>query len=94
MIERLGIGLAVISLVVGLVFFMESQQAARFEHLEDSLEEIETRLEDMVQVIDRHEEFVSGEHLDLLRALATSQDDINFRIGVLTGRLVERGEER
>ena len=47
----------------------------------------------LTQTIDRHEEFVSGEHVDLLRSIATSQDDLNFRIGALTGGLLEKERE-
>ena len=47
----------------------------------------------MIEALDRHEEFMSGENRDILIAVANLQGDINFRIGILTGRLLERGEE-
>ena len=41
---------------------------------------------DIIIALDRHEEFGSGEHLDLLRSSATSQDDLSYRIGVHQGQ--------
>ena len=74
--------LAIIGLIVSAVIWIE----VRFGELRDEQSHQEQQI---IQAIDRHEEFVSGEHIDLLRSIATSQDDINFRLGVLHGRVLE-----
>ena len=75
MFERIGIGIAIVGLVLGMLFFAEQQQAQRMDRIEDSIAELGITLE------------------RLHSAIATSQDDLNFRIGLISGRLLERGEE-
>ena len=69
-----GIALALLAGIVSVAIWT----AGQFNKLHDDITHLEQSL---ILAIDRHEEFVSGEHVDLLRNIATSQDDINFRLG-------------
>ena len=89
MVKHLSIILGIFSLlapIVGTILWANNQ----FDMLHEQGLAAEYR---MIEAINQHEDFMSGENRDILNAITTSQDDINFRIGVLTGRLLERGEK-
>lgn len=85
----LGVVASVLSFFVGAVIYMEDLKSTVSENT-IMLQEIQaTQLQHFTQRENRFEELEVGQ-LNLLNTIATSQDDLNFRIGSLAGRLLER----
>ena len=101
------VAVTVIGTMVGIIVFLQTlvaqldDQTERLRHIEAQVElvgdivlilrEIESQgVTRFLQIERSFEELEGGQH-GLRDAAATSQDDLNFRIGALHGRLLERG---
>ena len=102
------VAVPIIGTAVGIIVFLQTlvvqldDQTERLRRIEAQVEqvgsivlilrEIESRGTTRFLQIERSfEELETGQH-GLRDAAATSQDDLNFRIGSLHGRLLERGK--
>lgn len=94
-----GVVIAVPSLVVSAVLYMEDVKS-RIEKINHSVDENILLLQEVRGVLtlgltqreNRFEDLEAG-HINLLNPIATSSDDLNFRLGVLSGRMLERDQE-
>lgn len=91
-----GIGISVAALVISAVIYLEGvkSQVSGVQYSQDEqailLDEIQaTQAQHFAQREDRFEELEVGQR-NIKDTLTTSQDDLFFHVGALTGRLVER----
>lgn len=87
-----GASLSVIALVVSAVIYLENIRSG-FETNQLLLKEIQTTQDQhFLQREDRFEEIEVGQR-NLKDQISTSQDDLFFHIGELSGRLLERDHQ-